>query len=122
MLNTGNLQPKQNKESLLSEKMSFSEMVSRWENVIKKPVPKPTGHLADVDHIAELDGIMRGHTIVSVGEQPNSYSETYKKVMKKLTVGRSEFDEDNYYSDDTFDRIAGERIDSIFDGGGVDDG
>ena len=122
MLNTGNLQPKQNKESLLSEKMSFGEMVARWENVVKKPVPKATGHLADIDHIAETDGFMRGHTIVSVGEQPNSYSETYKKLMRKFTVGRPEFDEDNYDSDDTFDRIAGERIDSMFNNGGVKNG
>lgn len=122
LLNTGNLQPKQNKESLLSEKMSFGEMVSRWENVIKKPIPKAKGHLADIDHIAELDGFMRGHTIVSVGEKPNSYSETYKKIMRKFTVGRPEFDEDNYDSDDTFDRIAGERIDDMFDNGGGNNG
>ena len=122
MLNTGNLQPKQNKESLLSEKMSFGEMVSRWENVIKKPIPKAKGHLADIDHIAELDGFMRGHTIVSVGEKPNSYSETYKKIMRKFTVGRPEFDEDNYDSDNTFDRIAGERIDNMFNDGGGNNG
>lgn len=122
LLNTGNLQPKQNKESLLSEKMSFGEMVSRWENVVKKPIPKPTGHLADIDHIAEADGFMRGHTIVSVGEQPNSYSETYKKLMRKFTVGRPEFDEDNFDSDDTFDRIAGERIDNMFGDGGGNNG
>ena len=123
LLDTGKLQPKQNKESIIADKMRMGDMISMWENVIKKPVPKPTGHLADIDHIAELDGFMRGHTIVSVGEKPNSYSETYKKIMRKYTVGKPEFDEDNYDSDDTFDRIAGEVLDkTLLNNGGVDDG
>ena len=123
LLGTGKLQPKQNKESIIADKMRMGDMISMWENVIKKPVPKATGHLADIDHIAELDGFMRGHTIVSVGEKPNSYSETYKKIMRKYTVGKPEFDEDNYDSDDTFDRIAGEVLDkTLLNNGGVDDG
>lgn len=123
LLDTGKLQPKQNKESIIADKMRMGDMISMWENVIKKPVPKATGHLADIDHIAELDGFMRGHTIVSVGEKPNSYSETYKKIMRKYTVGKPEFDEDNYDSDDTFDRIAGEVLDkTLLNNGGVDDG
>ena len=122
LLDTGKLQPKQNKESIIADKMRMGDMISMWENVIKKPVPKATGHLADIDHIAELDGFMRGHTIVSVGEKPNSYSETYKKIMRKYTVGKPEFDEDNYDSDDTFDRIAGEVLDkTLLNNGGVDD-
>ena len=45
-----------------------------------------------------------------------------KKIMRKYTVGKPEFDEDNYDSDDTFDRIAGEVLDkTLLNNGGVDD-
>ena len=84
-------------------------------------MPKPTGHLADIDHIAELDGFMRGHTIVSVGESPNSYSEVYEKVMKQFTVNRPEYTDD-YASDEAFDKVVGEALDkkSLMNGGAED--
>lgn len=122
LLDTGKLQPKQNKESMVADKMCMGEMISMWENIIKQPIPKPTGHLADIDHIGEVDGFMRGHTIVSVGESPNSYSEVYKKIMKKFTVNRPEYTE-NYDSDEAFDKVIGESIDNkLSANGGVNNG
>lgn len=122
LLDTGKLQPKQNKESIVADKMRMGEMISIWENTIKKPIPQATGHLADIDHIGEIDGFMRGHTIVSVGESPNSYSEVYQKVMKQFTVNRPEYT-DNYDSDEAFDKVVGEALDKRLSGdGGVDDG
>lgn len=122
LLDTGKLQPKQNKESIIADKMRMGELISMWENVVKKPVPKATGHLADIDHIGEVDGFMRGHTIASIGESPNSYSEVYKKLMKKFTVNRPEYAED-YDSDETFDKVVGEALDNKFlKESGVNDG
>lgn len=121
LLDTGKLQPKQNKESIIADKMRMGDLISMWENVVKKPVPKPTGHLADIDHIAELDGFMRGHTIASVGESPNSYSEVYQKIMKQFTVNKPEYTDD-YDSDEAFDKVVGEALDKRLSGdGGVDD-
>ena len=65
---------------------------------------------------------MRGHTIVSVGESPNSYSEVYKKVMKQFTVNRPEYTDD-YASEETFDKVVGEALDKKLSmNGGIDDG
>lgn len=122
LLDTGKLQPKQNKESIIADKMRMGDLISMWENVIKKPVPTPTSHLADIDHIGELDGFMRGHTITAIGESPNSYSEVYKKLMKQFTVNRPEYTDD-YDSDDAFDKVVGESLDKILSNdGGVSDG
>ena len=109
LLDTGNLQPKQNKGNVIAEKKGMAELMELWEDVVKKPVPKPKGHLADIDHIGELDGFMRGHTCKMVGVQ-NFYSEVYSKLMKQFTVNKPEYEND-YDSETAFDNLFGDTID-----------
>ena len=108
LLDTGKLQPKQSKENdiLSTDKRTLGEMTAIWEDMILQPVPAPQGHLADIDHIKELDGFIRGHTCKAVGI-PNFYSETYSKLMKQFTVTKPQY-EDDYDSETAFDNIFGE--------------
>ena len=107
LLDTGKLQPKQSKENdiLSTDKRTLGEMAEIWEDTILKPIPTPQGHLADIDHIGELDGFIRGHTCKAVGIQ-NFYSETYSKLMKQFTVNKPQY-EDDYDSETSFDNIFG---------------
>lgn len=112
-LEVAKLQPKQNKSDILAEKQTLGTLLSKWENIVKKPVPLPMPNLADIQHIGELDAFMRGHTCRTVGKK-NFYSETYTNMMKKFTVNKPEY-KDDPDSNTTFDDLFGDDISQTID-------
>ena len=117
MLDAGKLQPKQNAGDTTADNQTFGTLIDKWEN--ERPLPEIDEELRDVDKIgAYMDIFYRGHLSKMMGLK-NGLSNLYTKFMKKYTVNKPEYsDEEN--SEVLFDAIFGNAsLDSNEDNEGV---
>lgn len=113
LLETAKLQPKQNAGDTMADNQTFGTLIDKWEN--ERPLPEIDEELRDVDKIAlYIDVFFRGHLSKMMGLK-NGLSNLYAKFMKKYTVEKPEYsDEEN--SEVLFDAIFGSTSpDSIDD-------
>lgn len=104
-LEAAKLQPKQNSGNVVSEVQSFGTLIDKWENT--RPLPEIDKELEDVDKIGRyIDSFYRGHTCKMMGIN-NRYTKIYDDVMKKLTVNKPEYDDNESNSETIFDAIFG---------------
>lgn len=104
LLETAKLQPKQNSGDTTADNQTFGTLIDKWEN--ERPLPEIDEELKDVDKIgAYVDIFYRGHLSKMMGLK-NGLSNLYTKFMKKYTVNKPEYsDEEN--SEVLFDAIFG---------------
>lgn len=104
MLDAGKLQPKQNSGDTTADNQTFGTLIDKWEN--ERPLPEIDEELKDVDRIGwYIDVFFRGHLSRMMGLK-NGLSNLYGKFMKKYTVEKPEYnDEEN--SEVLFDAIFG---------------
>lgn len=117
MLDAGKLQPKQNAGDTTADNQTFGTLIDKWEN--ERPVPEIDEELKDVDKIGlYIDVFFKGHLAKMMGLK-NGLSNLYAKFMKKYTVEKPEYnDEEN--SEVLFDAIFGNAsLDSTEDNKGV---
>ena len=106
-LDTGKLQPKQNSGDTTADNQTFGTLIDKWENT--RPVPEPEDDLKDVDKIGlYIDVFFRGHLAKMMGLK-NGLSNLYTKFMKKYTVEKPEYDDDED-NEALFDAIFGSTI------------
>lgn len=105
-LDTAKLQPKQNSGDTTADNQTFGTLIDKWENT--RPLPEIDEELRDVDKIAlYIDIFFRGHLSKMMGLK-NGLSNLYNKFMKKYTVEKPEYsDEEN--SEVLFDAIFGNQ-------------
>ena len=103
-LDTAKLQPKQNAGDTTADNQTFGTLIDKWEN--ERPLPEIDEELKDVDKIgAYIDIFYRGHLSKMMGLK-NGLSNLYTKFIKKYTVSKPEYnDEEN--SEVLFDTIFG---------------
>ena len=102
------MQPKQNSGDTTSDSQTFGTLIDKWENT--RPIPEPEGDLKDVDKIGlYIDTFFRGHLAKMMGLK-NGLSKLYDRYMKKYTVEKPEYDDDDD-NEALFDAIFGEAID-----------
>ena len=106
LLDSGKLQPKQNAGDTMADNQTFGTLIDKWENT--RPLPEIDEELRDVDKIAlYVDIFFRGHLSKMMGLK-NGLSNLYNKFMKKYTVEKPEYsDEEN--SEVLFDAIFGNQ-------------
>ena len=106
MLDSGKLQPKQNSGDTTADNQTFGTLIDKWENT--RPLPEIDEELRDVDKIAwYIDVFFKGHLSKMMGLK-NGLSNLYTKFMKKYTVEKPEYsDEEN--SEVLFDAIFGSQ-------------
>lgn len=106
LLETAKLQPKQSKGDTTAETQTFGTLIDKWENT--RPLPEIDEELKDVDKIAlYIDIFYKGHLARMMGLK-NGLSNLYSKFMKKYTVEKPEYsDEEN--SEILFDAIFGSQ-------------
>lgn len=104
LLETAKLQPKQNSGDTTADNQTFGTLIDKWENT--RPLPEIDEELKDVDKIAlYIDIFFKGHLSKMMGLK-NGMSNLYTKFMKKYTVEKPEYsDEEN--SEVLFDAIFG---------------
>lgn len=104
LLDTAKLQPKQNSGETMSDAQTFGTLIDKWENT--RPLPEIDEELKDVDKIAwYLDVFYKGHLSKMMGLK-NGLSNLYTNFMKKYTVDKPEYDDDEN-SEILFDTIFG---------------
>lgn len=104
LLDSGKLQPKQNSGDTTADNQTFGTLIDKWEN--ERPLPEIDEELKDVDKIALYINIFfKGHLAKMMGLK-NGLSNLYNKFMKKYTVEKPEYDNDEN-SEALFDAIFG---------------
>ncbi len=103
-LDTAKLQPKQNAGDATADNQTFGTLIDKWEN--ERPLPEIDEELKDVDKIAlYINVFFKGHLSKMMGIK-NGMSNLYTKFMKKYTVEKPEYDDDDN-SDALFDAVFG---------------
>lgn len=104
LLDTAKLQPKQNSGETVSDAQTFGTLIDKWENT--RPLPEIDEELKDVDKIGLLvDVFFKGHLAKMMGLK-NAFSNLYTKYMKRYTVEKPEY-EDDEDSEALFDAVFG---------------
>jgi hypothetical protein len=117
LLDSGKLQPKQNSGDTTADNQTFGTLIDKWENT--RPLPEIDEELKDVDKVGwYIDIFFKGHLSKMMGLK-NGLSNLYTKFMKKYTVEKPEYsDEEN--SEVLFDAIFGNQSSDSEDDGAVD--
>ena len=104
LLDTAKLQPKQNSGEATADNQTLGTLIDKWEN--ERPLPEIDEELKDVDKIGlYINVFFKGHLAKMMGLK-NGWSNLYNKFMKKYTVEKPEYsDEEN--SEVLFDTIFG---------------
>lgn len=103
-LDTGRLKPKQNTMDTMSDAQTFGTLLQKWEET--RPLPEIDPELQDVDKIGlYFDAFFRGHTLKMLGLK-NSFTNIYERVMKKYTVTKPEYNEEED-SEAIFEKVFG---------------
>lgn len=103
-LDTAKLQPKQNHSETVSDTQTFGTLIDKWENT--RPIPEIDEDLKDVDKIGlYLEIFFKGHLAKMMGLK-NGLSNLYSKFMKKYTVEKPEYS-DEEGEEALFDAIFG---------------
>lgn len=104
LLDTAKLQPKQNSGETVSDAQTFGTLIDKWENT--RPLPEIDEELKDVDKIGLLINVFfKGHLAKMMGLK-NAFSNLYTKYMKRYTVEKPEY-EDDEDSEALFDAVFG---------------
>lgn len=91
-LDTAKLQPKQNAGDAMADNQTFGTLIDKWENT--RPIPEVDEDLRDVDKIGlYLEIFFKGHLAKMMGMK-NGLSNLYSKFMKKYTVEKPEYNDD----------------------------
>ncbi len=106
-LEAAKLQPKQNKGDTTSETQTFGTLIEKWETT--RPIPEIDEELRDVDKIGlYLNVFFQGHLAKMMGLK-NGLSRLYDQYMKKYTVQKPEYDDDEN-SEALFDAVFGNAM------------
>lgn len=103
-LDSGGLKPKQNSTDTLSDAQTFGTLIQKYEET--RPLPEIDPELEDVDKIGlYITTFYTGHMSKMLGLK-NRFSYIYEKFIKKYTVTKPQYDEDDD-SEDIFDKVFG---------------
>lgn len=92
LMNSANLQPRQNVSNAATDSLTFGQLIERWEN--EKPIPEPAEEFKDVDGIGKYIRIwFAGHLSKALGLK-NAYSAEYDEYIKQYTVSKPELTEE----------------------------
>ena len=104
------LQPKQNSGETMADNQTFGTLIDKFENT--RPLPEIDDELKDVDRIGKYINIFfYGHLAKMMGVK-NVFCKAYEDFMKKYSVTKPEYENDDYDSEALFDAIFGGDLDS----------
>ena len=105
LMNSANLQPKQNVDNAATDSLTFSQLIEKWEN--EEPIPEPSEEFKDVDGIGKYIRVwFTGWLSKAFGLKANVFTKEFDEEIAKYTVEKpSEYEEGN--STDIYDRLFG---------------
>lgn len=92
LMNSANLQPRQNVSNSATDALTFGQLIERWE--MEKPIPEPDEEFKDVNSVGKfLRVYFSGHLSRALGLK-NAYSKEYEDEIAKYTVTKPESTEE----------------------------
>lgn len=105
LMNSANLQPKQNVSNAATDSLTFGQLIEKWEE--EKPIPEPSEEFKDVDGIGKYIRVwFTGWLCKALGLKANIFTEEYDEEISKYTVTKPDELEDNGATD-IYDRLFG---------------
>lgn len=93
LLGAANLKPSQNVEDSVAETNTFGTLIKKWED--EEPIAEPAEEWKDVDGIVRyITVFFLGHLCKMMGLK-NRYSKLYEEEMKKYSVTKPEYEDDD---------------------------
>ena len=103
-LGTANIQPRQSSGDSNTDAQTFGTLIQKYEET--RPLPEIDPELEDVDKIGlYIDVFFKGHACKMLGLK-NTFSHIYDKFIKKYTVEKPQYDEDED-SETIFEKVFG---------------
>lgn len=104
LMNSANLQPKQNVGNAATDSLTFGQLIEKWEQ--EKPIPEPTPEFKDVDGIGKYIRVWFAGWLSKALGLKNAYSQEFEDHIKEYTVTKPEFQEEGH-SDEIYDKLFG---------------
>ena len=105
LMNSANLQPKQNVSNAATDSLTFGQLIEKWEE--EKPIPEPSEEFKDVDGIGKYIRVwFTGWLSKALGLKANVFTEEYDEEISKYTVTKPDELEDDGTTD-IYDRLFG---------------
>ena len=84
LMNSSNLQPKQNVNNAATDSLTFGQLLEKWEE--ERPIPDPDPEFADVNNIGKYIRVwFAGHLSKALGLK-TAYTQEYEEEIEKYTV------------------------------------
>ena len=103
LMNSANLQPKQNVGNAATDSLTFGQLIEKWEET--KPIPEPSEEFKDVDGIGKYIRVwFTGWLSKALGLKANVFTKEYDEEISKYTVAKPEEYEEGT-SNEIYDRL-----------------
>lgn len=107
LMNSANLQPKQNVSNAATDSLTFGQLIEKWEE--EKPIPEPSEEFKDVDGIGKYIRVwFTGWLSKALGLKANVFTEEYDEEISKYTVTKPDELEDDGATD-IYERLFGNK-------------
>lgn len=94
LMNSANLQPKQNVANAATDALTFGQLIEKWEN--EKPISEPSEEFKDVDGIGKYIRVwFTGWLSKALGLRANVFTTEFDKEVSQYEVSRPEYGDDD---------------------------
>lgn len=105
LMNSANLQPKQNVSNSATDNLTFGQLIEKWEQ--EEPIPEPTDEFKDVDGIGKYIRVWFAGWLSKAVGLKNVYSEEYEEYIKQYSVSKNDNMENEVTSDQIYEQLFG---------------
>lgn len=105
LMNSANLQPKQNVANAATDSLTFSQLIAKWE--MEKPIPEPDPELCDVSGIGKKIRVWFGGWLASALGLNVPFTDEYRKEVEQYTVHKPELESSDNNSSTVYNDIFG---------------
>lgn len=106
LMNSANLQPKQNVSNAATDSLTFGQLIERWE--MEDPIPEPDEEFKDVNHIGKLIRVFFSGWLCKALGIKNAYSAECEEFISQYEVTKPEYIEEGG-SSDIYDKLFGKE-------------
>lgn len=104
LMNSANLQPRQNVSNAATDSLTFGQLIEKWEN--EEPIPEPDPEFKDVNHIGKLIRVFFSGWLCKALGIKNAYSDECEEYISQYEVTTPEVQEEGT-SSDIYDKLFG---------------
>lgn len=104
LMNSANLQPRQNVSNAATDSLTFGQLIERWE--MEEPIPDPDPEFADVNGIGKLIRVFFSGWLCKALGIKNAYSQECEEYISQYEVVKPTIQEEGT-SSDIYDKLFG---------------